>query len=619
MILNITVDSEMELVGNKENHIEETVEPSDVATKDEDVNNQNGTVDNEEASEEKIKIIKRIEIIKKTVTVIQMHHAQLNEAMIEKPCIYFIRNSTDPIPIPTSQEQADSIMPQHISFSFMNSRPLNLLEHVMLNLFNPLLATYSTQKPKQLQKGKTADVVDPQEQPQVRSVVRDEFLINMSKFCIHIGRTIQQVEGEVRLDIPDITIDDVQTAAGDMAIVTLLETAVESWERAIAVCLENQLKKTPIGNGPLSEIDFWRERSSALSAVCEQLDLPLVKKMLDVLKVAEVSVLSSFEHNRIELNKFYTEAKDNVRFLATLERHFKNLTHGSTFGVVIDTIPSLMNALRMVWIISRHYNRDERMVPLMERIAWEISEHIARVINIRAILRESPNVIKQRTGEAMTTLKTWKNSYLDVRAKIENSGRDARWEFDRKRLFEKTDYMTSICQDLYDIAQVMEEFYNIFGPELKAVTGEPERIEEVLQRVDSLIEPFEQIKFEMWNIKNQTQWKQVMNWFNQEVLLIESEAKHFIDDSFKTLRSAEGAFDMILNFRHIRSREAINSQMMKKFNEILTQFMKEVDQMDGLFKDGINNPPIYKNQPPVAGAIAWSRSLFYRNKRTVLR
>ena len=563
---------------------------------------------------------KKIEIVKKTIVTMHMMHGDLNEAVNQDATVYFLRTKEKAIPIPTSRTHADEIVPSYLSFGFLNSRPLPILEQVMLNLYSPLLATYSLQKPKDTSKddkkskGKGEDKPGP-----MRSVVRDEFLINMSKFCTHISRTIQQVEGEVRLDIPEIVIDDIQAAAGNMEIVTTLEGAVESWEKAIAVCLEQQLKKTPVGNGPLAEIDFWRERSSALSAVCEQLELPLVKNMLEVLKVAEVSVLSSFEHNRIELNKFYTEAKDNVRFLSTLERHFKNLAHGSTFSVVIDTIPSLMNALRMVWIISRHYNRDERMVPLMERIAWEISEHVARVINIRAILREAPESIKQRTGEAITTLKTWKNSYLDVRAKIEASGRDARWEFDRRRLFEKTDYMSAICQDLYNIAQVMEEFYNIFGPELKAVTGEPERIEEVLQRVDGLIEPFEQVKFDIWNIKNQTQWRQVMNWFNQEVLLIESEAKHFIDDSFKTLRSAEGAFDMILNFRHIRSREAINSQMMKKFNEILTQFMKEVDLMDNMFKDGINNPPIYKNQPPVAGAIAWSRSLFFRNKRTVLR
>lgn len=71
-------------------------------------------------------------------------------------------------------------------------------------------------------------------------------------------------------------------------------------------------------------------------------------------------------------------------------------------------------------------------------------------------------------------------------------------------------------------------------------------------------------------------WNNLMDKFNREVTSIENEAKHFIDESFKNLRSSEGAFDMLLNFKHIRSREAINSQMMKKFNEILAQYGKEV-------------------------------------------
>lgn len=60
------------------------------------------------------------------------------------------------------------------------------------------------------------------------------------------------------------------------------------------------------------------------------------------------------------------------------------------------------------------------------------------------------------------------------------------------------------------------------------------------------------------------------------VQAIEGEAISFIDESFKTLRSAEAAFDMLLKFKHIRSREAINKQMMMKFNAILEQYCKEV-------------------------------------------
>ena len=55
--------------------------------------------------------------------------------------------------------------------------------------------------------------------------------------------------------------------------------------------------------------------------------------------------------------------------------------------VVIDTLPSMMNALRMVWIISRHFNRDELMVPLMERIAWELAERTARVVQVRTLYK----------------------------------------------------------------------------------------------------------------------------------------------------------------------------------------------------------------------------------------
>lgn len=110
-----------------------------------------------------------------------------------------------------------------------------------------------------------------------------------------------------------------------------------------------------------------------------------------------------------------------------------------------------------------------------------------------------------------------------------------------------------------------------------------------------------------------------MSRFQREVRLIEDEANSFIDQSFQTLRSAEGAFDMLHNFKNIRAREAINATMMKKFNDILSTFEKEVDSINALFEENKKNPPISKTQPPVAGSISWSRSLFQRIKHTVLR
>ncbi len=68
--------------------------------------------------------------------------------------------------------------------------------------------------------------------------------------------------------------------------------------------------------------------------------------------------------------------------------------------------------------------------------------------------RNNPEEVKKRTSEAKNMLDTWKDSYFDVRAKIEASGRDSRWEFDRNRLFQRTDYMAGICDNLHNVAQV---------------------------------------------------------------------------------------------------------------------------------------------------------------------
>lgn len=192
----------------------------------------------------------------------------------------------------------------------------------------------------------------------------------------------------MKLVIPDVSLaEDPAEIARDAGVVSILEEAMEDWGKLISTTVDEQLKKTPQGMGPLAEIDFWKERNSGLSSLYEQLKLPSVQKILAVLKHSNVPSYSNFEYRRSELSKYYLEAKDNVKFLNTLERHLKNLTHGSNFTIVLETIPGLMNSLRMVWVISRHYNTDERMVPLMERIAWELCERVARVVNVKAIFR----------------------------------------------------------------------------------------------------------------------------------------------------------------------------------------------------------------------------------------
>lgn len=85
------------------------------------------------------------------------------------------------------------------------------------------------------------------------------------------------------------------------------------------------------GNGPLAEIEFWRERNATLSALHEQTKLPVVRKVLEVIKESDSMLVANLQPVLTELFKLHMEASDNVRFLSTVERHFK-VRGGQRFG-----------------------------------------------------------------------------------------------------------------------------------------------------------------------------------------------------------------------------------------------------------------------------------------------
>lgn len=55
--------------------------------------------------------------------------------------------------------------------------------------------------------------------------------------------------------------------------------------------------------------------------------------------------------------------------------------------VILETIPPLVDSLQIIWMLSCHYNTDERMVTLMERIAWQLCERVGQVIDVHKLFR----------------------------------------------------------------------------------------------------------------------------------------------------------------------------------------------------------------------------------------
>jgi dynein heavy chain len=68
------------------------------------------------------------------------------------------------------------------------------------------------------------------------------------------------------------------------------------------------------------------------------------------------------------------QAKDNVKYLSTLEKFMEPLS-SSRIGAVIEALPSLMNGVKMVYTVSRYYNTTERMTSLFAKITNQVGLH----------------------------------------------------------------------------------------------------------------------------------------------------------------------------------------------------------------------------------------------------
>lgn len=174
---------------------------------------------------------------------------------------------------------------------------------------------------------------------------------------LQVGQALQQIQGDVTLEMPNVEVTDAAVSAKDPDVVQLLEGYLSDWSNQIAAILEREGDKLPSGKGPLSEIEFWRGRLGLFSSVFEQLNTPQGQKYLEVLRTGSTdrNLLTNFNAHYSELSKLTVEARDNVKFLATLERHFKSISRCGCwqFGMMAAAQPMAFLIPSCIYDMSR--------------------------------------------------------------------------------------------------------------------------------------------------------------------------------------------------------------------------------------------------------------------------
>lgn len=179
--------------------------------------------------------------------------------------------------------------------------------------------------------------------------VQAELLVAVHKFAAQVASCAKHVRSEVAVQLPAADLRDVAAAARSEEAVLACERCMEEWVRAATGVLQRESAVRPAGRGPLAELEFWQARAEVYGGLLEQLSVPAVRAAQGVVEAGSLdhNLAASFRAQLSELTRLAMEARDNARFLLTLERHFRALAGGGLRGVA-DALHPMLNALRMV-------------------------------------------------------------------------------------------------------------------------------------------------------------------------------------------------------------------------------------------------------------------------------
>lgn len=200
---------------------------------------------------------------------------------------------------------------------------------------------------------------------------------------------MESLSGGVELRKPDKRFEveskreALQFAASDADYVAHYEGLIAEWIKLI----EEYLEETSEGRwensdaGPHTELEYWRGRNQRLTSINDQTRKNEVKNVIAVLMAATKIPSETQNRNKDKINRLLmqwksvdinitealNEAKDNVKYLTTLEKFIEPLYSG-TPQQIIETLPALMNSVKMIHTIARYYNTTEKMTQLFMKI-----------------------------------------------------------------------------------------------------------------------------------------------------------------------------------------------------------------------------------------------------------
>lgn len=548
-------------------------------------------------------------IVEKEKKFFFMDTIKPNESVkLFKKCILFLNKSEAPLTLET--------IPHLIYYEVGTANPLKYIHELTTEVFVPILQNSDNQR----------DWTD---------LLSKDLMEKLNSFNATMYLTLGQVEGKTKLPLPPKKIiESSEISSKDKA--DIFNNSIITWMKQIRKVLDlepEQSLKNGNDPGPMEEIMFWRKKADNLNSIYQQLKSHQVEDILRTLRESKSTYASEFEKQRNSIKKARDEANDNYMYLRTLETYFVKLGN-QDFKELPELFMPIMKVILLIWERSTYYNKASRLVVLIREICNAIIKKALEFVpgaNVRDSITNS-STVETACKDLQTTIDVcakFKESFFRFKNQSKNSTNGQGWGLPMNALFIRLDSFLERCHDILHITDTIVQFNKLAKVKIGGTKGKnlsttvSQIFTEFAQAVNTFMSGSEEGEegegagdvSDIMDISNKA-FDDSFFEFRNTIKELERRLAAVITQSFDDTDTLIDKFRLLDSFEDLLKRPIIQDELEKKHIVLIETYKRDLKAVQEVFvnyskttADKVDERVIYKNLPPVAGTLNWTKSL----------
>ncbi|KAJ7420209.1 hypothetical protein BTVI_22374 [Pitangus sulphuratus] len=358
----------------------------------------------------------------------------------------------------------------------------------------------------------------------------------------------------------------------DKSLIHATESAIIDWSHQIQRALKKESSE-PLLQGsnpnPKVELEFWKNRCEELECIYDQLRSRKVRNMMEVLERVKSIYVPAFKTMLRDVEAALAEAQDIHLHLTPLQRPLEDI-EAVEFSKVKPFLAPLLHMVCWIWATCKHYNVAVRIIVLLQEICNLFIQQAVVYLSPEDLLKGEMEESLGKVQTVLDILNGFKGVFEERRENLHmyyEPGQEVRkWNFHSRMVF---------------------------------------------ARLDSFLKRLEMVK----------EFEQDALGFQQKVEDIDHRLSTVFTQAFDDTLDLEHIFKLLTMFQSLLERPVIAAVAADKWPVLISMFSTALDHTRLIYCSHtqagleLGSPPLHKNMPPVAGALAWARELRARIQR----